>query len=181
MKTATYFLTLCLLFDCISALIVHEIDPISYDYTIISNYNSPLEIEFPAFKKNFLKRCSWLPITGIIFPGLFIAYSARFDKSEVRLRNSSVYSILSYIGFTCGSIIWLIITTFNEHAWPISPFTYLPMLFLTLAFAYKRAEVDMIWQGRRSSQIYYVQHVGLFFLLLPKNKFQISNIKIFKN
>ena len=114
MKDATFFLLVCILSDIqyknnfflkimtviMGAAIHFTIKRVSYDSMIISHFSNPLELQGPGFYKKLHKTCSWIPITGIIFPGMFINYMKRVDNSELRNRNSYRSVITTIISFS---------------------------------------------------------------------------------
>lgn len=106
MKTAIYNLVVMMVFDSVSAVIIHySVSDLSYDTVIISCVNSPIEMQWPLYNdRTFYKYCTWLPLTGLIFPGIFIEYCNRFDVQ----RKSFMYTVMGFLGLLGGFFIWMI-------------------------------------------------------------------------
>lgn len=68
-------------------------------------------------------------MTNLIFPGLFISYLRRFDKS----RGTFLYIGIGYISFYIGSILWMIFDMMTPHALPIAIISD-PIVTLTVIF-----------------------------------------------
>ncbi|EAR90165.1 signal peptide peptidase (macronuclear) [Tetrahymena thermophila SB210] len=144
MKSAAIFMGITLLYDTVTAILIHYSQSQSYDSLILAKANYPFELQIPSFKHILDKKCAWIAITSIVLPGFFLQYLHRFDKS----RNSQVYAILGFSGLFLGSILWVLATIWNIHTWPFACFTY-PLIYLfVLLFAQKRAEVYDLWSGK---------------------------------
>ncbi|KAL4470153.1 hypothetical protein ABPG72_009078 [Tetrahymena utriculariae] len=143
MKSGAIFMGITLLYDTVTAILIHYSQSQSYDSLILAKANYPFELQIPSFKHILDKKCAWIAITSIVLPGFFLQYLHRFDKS----RNSQVYAILGFSGLFLGSILWVLATIWNIHTWPFACFTY-PLIYLfVLLFAHKRAEVYDLWSG----------------------------------
>ncbi|KAL4473823.1 hypothetical protein ABPG74_022687 [Tetrahymena malaccensis] len=144
MKSAAIFMGITLLYDIVTAILIHYSQSQSYDSLILAKANYPFELQIPSFKHILDKKCAWIAITSIVLPGFFLQYLHRFDKS----RNSQIYAILGFSGLFLGSISWVLATIWNIHTWPFACFTY-PLIYLfVLLFAHKRAEVYDLWSGK---------------------------------
>jgi hypothetical protein len=94
-----------LIIEIIAGLIVHYIIKASYNNLAIQMFESPLVVTFPSITPEFYRKCTWIPLTNILFPGLFISYLRRFDKS----RGTFLYLLIGYGSFYFGSILWILI------------------------------------------------------------------------
>jgi hypothetical protein len=88
----------------------------------------------PTINPVYQQKCSWLAITGIIYPGILMSYFRRFDTS----RNTNIYLITSTVIFIVGSFVWMFISIFSIYSWPFATITGPLMLGLVCLFAYKR-------------------------------------------
>ena len=56
--------------------------------------------------------------------------------------------IVGCIAFYVGSMAWMMMTTFNIHAWPFALFSETLLLAMVAIFATKRNEIRIIWNGK---------------------------------
>jgi hypothetical protein len=116
MKMALAMLVTILILEVIGAIIIYKVMGQSYNITILNNFNSPMFLQLPTINVLIDQRCAWLPVTEIIFPGMLLSYLRRHDMN----RKTHVYLIMSSIGFCIGSMVWMIMTILNIHAWPFA-------------------------------------------------------------
>lgn len=100
----------------------------------MNTFNNPLEIQFPTINPMLNQKCSWIPITEVVYPGIFLSYMRRFDDS----RGTHMYLIISCITFCVASLCWMVVTVFNFHSWPLDTFTQPALLLIVIVFAQKR-------------------------------------------
>ena len=119
----------------ITALFVHYFyHTMSYNDLFGSNVSSPLVLQVSTLSYYLYQKCSWLPVTEVILPGITIAYLRRYDYS----RDSRLYFVLGNILFVISTFLWISIQSITVHALPFSLITY-PFLFIpVLILAYQR-------------------------------------------
>ena len=116
------------------SLCIQYVIGLKYNSLILNTFNNPMEIQLPCINPILNQKCSWIPITEVIFPGVFLSYMRRFDDS----RNSHIYLIISSLTFFVASLIWMVVTIFNRHFWPLDTFTQPAVLLVVVLFAVKR-------------------------------------------
>lgn len=72
MKSAALFMGITLLYDTLTAILIHYSQSESYDSLILAKANYPFEIQIPSFKHILNKKCAWIAMTAIILPGFFL-------------------------------------------------------------------------------------------------------------
>jgi hypothetical protein len=77
LKMALVYAVVIITIEIIIALCIHYIIGESYNILIFNNFNNPLEIQLPTITKVIDTRCSWIPVTEVIFPGIFLSYTRR--------------------------------------------------------------------------------------------------------
>ena len=77
LKTALVYMVVILTIEVGIALCIHYIIGTSYNSLILNTFNNPLEIQLPSITKVINLRCSWIPVTEVIFPGVFLSYTRR--------------------------------------------------------------------------------------------------------
>lgn len=78
LRMTTHYFAGILIVEIIVALVLYFSYNQSYNIIILNNFNNPMEIQFPSITKAIDYKCSWLPITEIIFPAIFISYMRRY-------------------------------------------------------------------------------------------------------
>ena len=76
-------------------------------------------LTLPTINPVYGLKCSWLPISVTIFPGILLSYFHRFDNS----RNTKIYLITSSIAFFFGAMIWITITSLSTVSFPFQSVT----------------------------------------------------------
>lgn len=122
-------------FENITALFLHFMyHDMSYNDLFGSTVNSPLVMQISILSYSLYQKCSWLPVTEIILPGITIAYLRRYDYS----RDSKLYFILGNVLFVCSTFLWITVQSLTVHSLPFALITY-PALFIpVIILAYKR-------------------------------------------
>lgn len=143
LRTATYFFCVEILFELIWGVIFIFGFQRSYDQFFSSDFTLPLKIECLAFGEFLNKKCVWISITNMVFPGLLLSYFYRYDASK----NFNVYFFFSLIAFILGNVFWIIVESRVEFATPASIYSFSLMLIFTLILAHKRNENIELWNG----------------------------------
>ena len=143
LKTATYFFCVEILFEIIWGVAFYFGLEISYDQFFSSAFTLPLKIECLTFSSFLNKKCVWISITNLVFPGLLLSYFNRYDASK----NFSIYYFFSLLAFILGNVIWVIIESRFEFSTPASLFCFSLMVIVTLILAHKRNENIELWNG----------------------------------
>lgn len=133
-----------LVIELVMGLFIHYVIKKSYNNLVIQLFESPLVVAFPSITPELYRRCAWIPVTNILFPGLFISYLRRFDKS----RGTFLYLIIGYVSFYFGSLIWMIIDMSTKHALPLAIISDPILTIAVVMFAHKRNELKTLWSGQ---------------------------------
>ncbi len=108
-----------------------------------SDFCFPLKFEIPNFGVFLTKRCSWLSVMTLIFPGLFLSYFHRYDSSK----KIKVYFLMGYFGYLCGNGIWIFSSFIAAYSSPLLFYAFPFMIGFCSMLAYKRNENLELWQG----------------------------------
>ena len=121
------------------------IDDRQYNDYFSSKLTLPMKIEcfYINPKYNLNSKCSWISISNLIIPSLFISYFNRYDNHV----NATIYSIISFIAYYFGLIIWISIQSKITIILPLSIFCYTLMCLSCLILSVKRNEQYEIWNG----------------------------------
>ena len=88
----------------------------------------------PSITKELYRRCAWLPITAILFPGLVLSYLRRFDKT----RGTYLYFIIGLISFYAGSVLWMVIDLETVHSLPFAIISEPITIVIVLIYSTRR-------------------------------------------
>ncbi|CAD8114468.1 unnamed protein product [Paramecium sonneborni] len=136
-----------------------------WDSLILRYFNTPLSAQIPYFRFIYKKKCAWVSIFNILFPGFFLGYVHRFD----RLKKTFVYEIVSFFGLLIGLVLWVIIQFLISFPLPTSIFTEVLMVLTCTLIAFRRNELNLFWTGNFYDEI----------LLNPfKNEMDKKSIKL---
>ena len=116
LSIAINLLASLLVLEIIVGIFVHYVFKISYNNYIINLFQNPVMLVMPSITKELYRRCAWLPITAVLFPGLVLSYLRRFDKT----RGTYLYFIIGLISFYAGSILWMVIDLETVHSLPFA-------------------------------------------------------------
>ncbi|CAD8091589.1 unnamed protein product [Paramecium primaurelia] len=120
-----------------------------WDSLILRYFNTPLSAQIPYFRHIYKKKCAWVSIFNILFPGFFLAYVHRFD----RLKKTFVYEIVSFFGLLIGLILWVIVQYLISFPLPTSIFTEVLMVSACTLIAFRRNELNLFWSGNFYDEI----------------------------
>ena len=143
LKKGIVFLFFTIWFEIIWGIILNYVLTFEYDVFFSSSFVLPFKLECPTFNTYLNKRCTWLAITDLVFPGLFISYLHRFDTSK----NVKVYYIISMIGFALGNLLWIVFAYVLPFSLPLSMWAFPLMIGIVAFMAYQRNEHQEIWLG----------------------------------
>lgn len=116
----------------------------SYNDLFGASVSSPLVMQISILSYSLYQKCSWLPVTEIILPGITIAYLRRYDYS----RDSKLYFVFGNVLFVVSTFLWILIQSFTVHSLPFALITY-PALFIPIIIlAYKRDELMILMNGK---------------------------------
>lgn len=83
MKKAIILMSITTFAECAGGILFYALaHDYSYDSIVLQDFNSPLLLQIPIGHPLLLKICSWIPLSVIVFPGLFLAYCNRYDKTK---------------------------------------------------------------------------------------------------
>jgi hypothetical protein len=109
-------LTSLLVLEGIVGVFVHYVLAISYNNYIINIFQNPIVLVMPSITPELYRRCAWLPITSVLFPGLLVSYLRRFDHS----RSTHLYFVIGLVSFYVGSMLWMLIDLYTVHSLPFA-------------------------------------------------------------
>jgi hypothetical protein len=116
LSIAINLLASLLLLEIVVGIFVHYVFKISYNNYIINLFQNPVMLVMPSITKELYRRCAWLPITAVLFPGLVLSYLRRFDKT----RGTYLYFIIGLISFYAGSVLWMVVDLETVHSLPFA-------------------------------------------------------------
>lgn len=143
LKIGILMLLSFLLFEVVAGLIIHYVVGVSYNNLVIQLFQSPLVIVFPSITHQFYRKCAWLPVTNLIFPGLFISYLRRFDKA----RGTLIYLLVGYVSFYVGSVAWIFVDMLTVHSLPVAILSDPIIIFCVCLIANRRNELKTMMSG----------------------------------
>jgi hypothetical protein len=114
LKIATIAFLATIILELIFIIIIYFTTSSSYNNIFLNDFNYPLELQIPTINPVYNQKCSWLPFTSIIYPGMLLSYLRRFDSS----RNTKVYLITSVGLFFLGAIVWMFISIASPFVFP---------------------------------------------------------------
>jgi len=143
LKMGVILLSSLLILEIAVGLFVHYVFNTSYNNYVINKFQSPIVLVLPSITHELYRRCAWLPISSILFPGLLLSYLRRFDLS----RATFIYLLIGLFSFYFGSVLWMFLDVETIHSLPFAivsePIT---VLILSLV-SYKRNEFRTLWKG----------------------------------
>lgn len=156
-KVGALLLSLVLLYDILWVYFSQYIFKENVMVSVASGLDLPIKLLFPHTAPNSLPNsCSMLGLGDLVLPGIFLAFSSRFDQI-----NNSNYLPILIICYTLALIFCILILVIYQHAQPamlyISPLLILGML----ANAYKRQEIQKILQGIRPQTLIKAEELEL--------------------
>lgn len=134
LSIAINLLASLLVLEIIVGIFVHYVFKISYNNYIINLFQNPVMLVMPSITKELYRRCAWLPITAILFPGLVLSYLRRFDKT----RGTYLYFIIGLISFYAGSVIWMVIDLETVHSLPFAIISEPITIVIVLIYSTRR-------------------------------------------
>lgn len=143
LKTATIIFIVEIVFEIIWGVIFLFGFNRSYDQFFSSDFTLPLKIECLTFQDFVKKKCVWVSITNMVYPGLLLSYFNRYDASK----NFSIYYFFSLIAFVLGNVFWIVVQSLIEFNIPASVYCFTLMVLFTFILAHKRNENNELWNG----------------------------------
>lgn len=134
LSIAINLLASLLVLEIIVGIFVHYVFKISYNNYIINLFQNPVMLVMPSITKELYRRCAWLPITAILFPGLVLSYLRRFDKT----RGTYLYFIIGLISFYAGSVLWMVIDLETVHSLPFAIISEPVTILIVLIYSTRR-------------------------------------------
>lgn len=105
LSVGIFMLLSLLVIEATVGIFVHYVIKISYNNYIINLFQNPIIMVMPTITHELYRRCAWLPISAVLFPGLFLSYLRRFDRT----RGTFLYFLIGLVSFYLGSMLWMII------------------------------------------------------------------------
>jgi hypothetical protein len=134
LSIAINLLASLLVLEIMVGIFVHYVFKISYNNYIINLFQNPVMLVMPSITKELYRRCAWLPITAILFPGLVLSYLRRFDKT----RGTYLYFIIGLISFYAGSVLWMVIDLETVHSLPFAIISEPVTILIVLIYSTRR-------------------------------------------
>jgi hypothetical protein len=134
LSIAINLLASLLVLEIMVGIFVHYVFKISYNNYIINLFQNPVMLVMPSITKELYRRCAWLPITAILFPGLVLSYLRRFDKT----RGTYLYFIIGLISFYAGSVLWMVIDLETVHSLPFAIISEPITIVIVLIYSTRR-------------------------------------------
>lgn len=92
------------------ATLIFVFTQLNYNNLFLNSYNYPFELQMPTLNPVYNQKCSWMPITVLIFPGMLFSYLRRFDTC----RSTKMYLIIGTVTFFIGGIAWMFISVVSS-------------------------------------------------------------------
>ena len=143
LKKGTFCLLLIGFYEILAEMLSNYWSNFLIDVFYSSDYCYPLKFQIPCFSLFLTKRCSWLSVTNLVFPGLFLSYFHRYDSSK----KVKIYFLTGYFGYLCGNVLWLLTSLFFAYASPLLFYAFPFMIGFCSLLAYKRNENLELWEG----------------------------------
>ena len=125
-------------------LILYTIEDINYSNLFLNKFNCPFQFQMPSITLVFKQKCSWLPFTVIVFPGMLISYLRRFDSG----RGTTLYLITAIATFFIGTLVWTLLTLKSTLVISFGLISGSCMFTLLIVFAHRRRELRVLWDGK---------------------------------
>lgn len=143
LKHGTLFLLILAVYEVFERLVFGFLSESPLKSFNNSKFCYPLRFEVPTFDDFLTKRCSWLNITNLLFPGLFLSYFHRYDASK----KVKIYFLMGFCGYLCGNLVWIVVSLLFAYSSPLLVYTFPVMIGLCSLLAYKRNENLELWEG----------------------------------
>jgi len=142
-KMSIVWVSLVMIFELMWGLLLNYALGNSYDTFFSSEYCLPTRIIIPSFKEFLHEKCSWLPISSLIFPGFTLEFLHKFDKSK----NIHIYFRTGIFSYAIGAMIWIIVDAYSGQTIPMSFFSYPLIIIFIMILSYLRNEHTELWKG----------------------------------
>ena len=129
----------------------------------------PLRLLCPELISSPLNRCTSVPISDIILPGIFLAYSKIFDEyKKMKNKTNFTYFNIGLISLGIGLVLNLCVYHLYSRPTPTFLFTGTIMLFSTLYNCYSNGHFDDYIFGFKSTE---------FRISFDKEKDNVNNVQ----
>ncbi|CAD8121393.1 unnamed protein product [Paramecium sonneborni] len=149
LKDALQFFIPIMIVDIFCSIYLSQTVRYEWDSVALRYFNTPLSAQFPYFRYIYKKKCAWVSIFNLLFPGFFLGYVNRFDKHK----QTYVYEIIAFFGLLVGLILWVLIQYIFSFPLPTSIFTEVLMILTTTLVAVQRNEFNIFYSGNFYDQI----------------------------
>ncbi|CAK66095.1 unnamed protein product (macronuclear) [Paramecium tetraurelia] len=149
LKDALQFFIPLMIIDIFCSIYLSQTVRYEWDSVALRYFNTPLSAQFPYFRYIYKKKCAWVSIFNLLFPGFFLGYVNRFDKHK----QTYVYEIIAFFGLLLGLILWVLIQFISSFPLPTSIFTEVLMILATSLVAVQRNEFNIFYSGNFYDQI----------------------------
>ena len=149
-----------------------------YNYSKIQNKTKltnntnilvPLRLLCPELISSPFNRCSSVPISDIILPGIFLAYSKIFDENKkMNLKTNFTYFNIGLISLGIGLVLNLCVYYLYLRPTPSFLFTGTIIIFSTLYCSYSNGHFDDYIFGFKSTE---------FRISFDKEKDNVNNVQ----
>ncbi|CAD8123266.1 unnamed protein product [Paramecium sonneborni] len=149
LKHSLQFFIPIMIVDIFSSIYLSQTVRYEWDSVALRYFNTPLSAQFPYFHQIYKKKCAWISIFNLLFPGFFLGYVNRFDNHK----QTYVYEIIAFFGLLFGLILWVVIQFIFSFPLPTSIFTQILMILTTTLVAIQRNEFNIFYTGNFYDQI----------------------------
>ncbi|CAD8157756.1 unnamed protein product [Paramecium octaurelia] len=149
LKHALQFFVPLMIVDIFCSIYLGQTVRYEWDSVALRYFNTPLSAQFPYIRYIYKKKCAWVSIFNLLFPGFFLGYVNRFDK----YKQTYVYEIIAFFGLLVGLLFWVLIQYIFSFPLPTSIFTEVLMVLTTALVAVQRNEFNIFYSGNFYDQI----------------------------
>ena len=123
LRNATYSMIIMAMTVMIASIWASLYLPRSYnDYA--TELSSPIFIEIPDLVNNLYKKCSWICVVDLVFPGAIIAYLKDYDDNLNMERGQGLYHYIARISYGVGTLVWVLIEALTNMTIPFCVTVY---------------------------------------------------------
>lgn len=134
LKIAIITFVVTTILDVIFIVLSETINQIYFNNAMLTLFNNPLFLVSPDITHYPNRRCSWIFLFSMAYPGIFLCYLERFDKN----RSSHVYLIIFLVCYTFCYLLFILISLNTSFTLPYDIMIIPMSLIFILLFANRR-------------------------------------------
>lgn len=116
---------------------MHYLQPERSYNDYATELSSCLFLVVPDLVNNLYKKCSWLFIIDIIFPGVMLSYLRLYDLNRGSVY-FGVYTLCGNITVVLATILWVVLEYAYPFSIPFSMVTYLSLMAVVFLVSWSR-------------------------------------------